>query len=82
MHLEASEDVGLQFCRLDASSLRLVTNCDAGFGNRLDNSSQSQCGFITLLIDKTGAFPFLQFRSCRSWRVCKSAMAAETLAFV
>lgn len=78
--LKRTAKVGLNFPHLDYDSLRLVCYADGSFANRDDKSSQ--IGFVTCLVDKYAKMCILAFRSCKAWRVCRSAMAAETLAFV
>lgn len=77
--LKNTNEVGLSFPKLDADSIRLVTYTDGSFANRDDSSSQ--IGFVTCLMDKNGHIAILNYRSCKAWRVCRSAMASETLAF-
>jgi hypothetical protein len=72
--------VGLRFKKLDYSSLRLVTYVDGSFANREDKSSH--VGYVSCLVDKDGHMCILSYRSCKAWRVCRSAMVSETLAFV
>lgn len=79
-YLKSTASIGLVFPKLDVDSLRLVVYTDGSFANRDDKTSQ--IGFVTCLTDKTGRVVILSYRSCKSWRVCRSAMASETLAFV
>lgn len=78
-YLKATKDVTLEFPKLDLQSLRLVVYCDASFANRNDKSSQ--LGYVICLADKTGSMCILSYKSCKSPRVTRSAMASETLAF-
>lgn len=77
--LQLTADLGLQFPRLDKDSLHLVIYADAGFQNREDQSSQ--LGYLVTLADRSGNACVLAYRSQKSQRVCRSAMASETLAF-
>jgi hypothetical protein len=56
----------------------MVMYAESSFANRRDKSSQ--LGYVVCLRDKTGTM-CIRYRSCKSWRVVRSAMAAETLAF-
>jgi hypothetical protein len=77
--LQDTVDLALSFPALDVESLHMVVYADASFANRRDKSSQ--LGYVVCLRDKTGTMCILGYRSCKSWRVVRSAMAAETLAF-
>jgi hypothetical protein len=77
--LKATAHVGLQFENLDYG-LRLVTYVDGNFANREDK--YSQIGYVRCLVDKDGHMCILSYRPCKARRVCRSAMASETLAFV
>jgi hypothetical protein len=78
--LKRTSKVGLHFPSLDYDSLQLACYTDGSFTNRADKSSQ--IGFVTCSLDTNGAMCVLSFRSWKAWRLCRSAMASETLAFV
>jgi hypothetical protein len=78
--LKRTSNVGLHCPRQDYDSLQLDCYIDASFANRADKSRQ--IGFVTCLLDKNGAMRIVSFLSCKAWRVCRSGMASETLAFV
>lgn len=75
---KSKEDV-LEFPKLDINTLRLVFYSDASFANHDDKTSQ--LGYVICLADVTGKMTILASQSCKSLRVARSAMAAETLAF-
>ena len=69
----------ITFPNLDINSLRLIGYSDASFANNLDLSSQ--LGYIILLTDGTSNIIPLMFKSYKAKRLCRSAMAAEVIAF-
>jgi hypothetical protein len=77
--LKDTADLALSYPAFDVDTLRMVVYADSSFANRRDKSSQ--LGYVVCLRDKTGTVCILGYRSCKSWRVVRSAMAAETLAF-
>jgi Reverse transcriptase (RNA-dependent DNA polymerase) len=77
--LKDTSDLELCFPALDVDTLHMVVFVDSSFANRRDKSSQ--LGYVVCLRDKTGTMCILGYRSCKSWLVVRSAMAAETLAF-
>ena len=77
--LKSTKDVTLTFPALDRKTLRLVVYSDASFANRKDKTSQ--LGYVVCLADASGKMSIVSYRSCKSPRVARSAMAAETLAF-
>ena len=78
-NLKGTASLSLTFPELDADSLKLVCYSDASFGSRYDGSSQ--LGYLICLADTTGRASILSYKSSKIQRVCRSAMAAETLAF-
>jgi hypothetical protein len=50
----------------------MVVYADSSFANRRDKSSQ--LGYVVCLRDKTGTMCILGYRSCKSWRVVRSAI--------
>lgn len=77
--LKESRQIMLTFPKLDPKTLRLVVYADGSFANRKDKGSQ--LGYVICLTDASGAMCIIQFKSHKAYRVVKSAMAAETLAF-
>jgi hypothetical protein len=77
--LKDTADLALSYPALDVDTIRMVVYADSSFANRRDKSSQ--LGYVVCRRDKTGTVCILGYRSCKSWRVVRSAMAAETLAF-
>lgn len=67
------------FPALDRDTLRLVAYTDSSFANRTDISSQ--IGYLICLADASNKMRVLGSRSCKTSRVARSAMVAETLAF-
>jgi hypothetical protein len=56
----------------------MVVYANASHANSEDESSK--LGYLICLSDKTKRVCVMDCRSCKSWRVAKSSMAAETLA--
>lgn len=71
--------VSLRVPQLDVDSLRVVGFSDASFANNYDLSTQ--LGHIMFLADKTGKSVPIHFKSYKSRRVVRSAMAGEVIAF-
>ena len=65
---------------MDPNNSMLVVFCDAAFANLKDGSSQ--CGFIILIVSKTGKCCTLSWQSRKIKRVCKSTLAAESWAMI
>jgi hypothetical protein len=78
-YLQATQDLRLQFPRLDVNTLHLLAYTDAAFGIRPDKSSQA--GYAILLADASKRCCFLAYHSGKTRRVARSSMSAETLAF-
>jgi hypothetical protein len=78
--LQRKSAVVLHFPTLAYDSLQLACSTDGSVTNRAEKSSQ--IGILTRADDKNGAMRVVSFRSCKAWRVCRSAMALETFAFV
>ena len=74
-----SHPVAITFHQLDKATIKILGYADASFSNNLDLSSQ--LGFIILLSDKTDKIIPIVFKSYKSKRFCRSAMAAEVIAF-
>ena len=72
-------DVSIIFPQLDQPSLKIIGYSDASFSNNMDLSSQ--LGFIIFLQDNTNAIIPQVFKSYKAKRLCRSAMAAEVIAF-
>ena len=70
----------IRFSKLDPNNSMLVVFCDAAFANLKDGSSQ--CGFIILIMSKTGKCCTLSWQSRKIKRVCKSTLAAESWAMI
>lgn len=71
--------ININFPQLDQSSLRVIGYSDASFGKNLDLSSQ--LSYITFLTDATNKVIPINYKSYKSKRICRSAMAAEVIAF-
>jgi hypothetical protein len=69
----------LYYPKLDLDTLFIRVYADASFGTNRDGSSQ--LGYCIVLMDKTGRFSLVKYRSGKFYRVTHSAMAAETCAF-
>ena len=76
---KAKEKVVLKFMRLKAP-VHLLTYCDASYGNLPDGSSQG--GYIIFLADERGYISPLCWSSRKLRRVCRSTVAAETMAML
>lgn len=63
------------FSTLDKKSVRIRAYSDASFGSNPDGSSQ--LGFILLLLDKTGKFAILKYRSAKFRGEVSSAIAGR-----
>ncbi len=66
-------------CKLDPKSLHIRAYTDASFSNNPDHSSQLV--YIVLLADKHNNACVLHYASCRSHKVARSVLGAETYAF-
>ena len=71
--------VAIKIPRLDKDSIRVVGFSDASFANNYDLSTQ--LGHICLLVDKHANAVPIDFKSYKSRRVVRSAMAGEVIAF-
>jgi hypothetical protein len=69
----------LTMVKLDESSLRLITFCDASFANNHDMSSQ--IGFVIVLADKHDNANIIHWQSVKCRRVTRSVLASELYAF-
>ena len=78
-HLRNTRDLKLNFPHLDQESLKLVVYSDASFANNEDISSH--LGYIVFISNSNDNCSFLHYSSSKSKRVCRSTMAAETMAF-
>lgn len=78
--LKQTNDIKLQYPKLDLESLRLLVFNDSSFHNRED--SKSELGFLIFLADKSNRCSVLHYSSKKSHRVTRSSMEGETLAFV
>ena len=78
-HLKKTENMKLKFPPLDQETLKIVVYSDASFANNDDLSSQ--IGYIVFLSDNNENCSFLTYSPYKSERVCRSTMAAETMAF-
>jgi hypothetical protein len=85
--LEASQDIGPRYLPLASGKMRIVASADASFAQNSDGSSQ--IAGIVFLISGTPGTPgtpapahLLTYFSRKSPRVCTSAFATETLAFI
>lgn len=74
-----SPDVFLRLPMLDLMNLRIVVYADGSFANLKDKGSQ--IGYVISHVDTSGRISILNFKSHKAYRVVKSAMASETLAF-
>ena len=75
-----SNPLKMSYPKLDLESLSIRAYSDASHASNFDGSSQ--LGYIVVLRDKHSRFSILQFKSAKCHRITKSAMAAETCAFV
>lgn len=76
-----NQDVVLHFYScMDIITCRVVTFCDASFGNLPNGGSQGS--FISFLIDQNGTYCPIAWQSRKIRRVVKSTIAAECLAAV
>lgn len=71
--------VSLKIPKLDASTARVVGFADASFANNDDLSTQ--LGHICLLVDDSNRSVPIHFKSYKSKRIVRSAMAGEVIAF-
>lgn len=74
-----SNPINISFPQLDKRSLQLLGYSDASFASNHDLSSQ--LGYIILLSDNTDKVIPIAFKSYKAKRICRSAMAAEVIAF-
>lgn len=74
------KNVRLRYNTLDYDTTHIRCYADASSGNNDD--LWSQIGFLVLLCDNDGNSHFLDYRSRKSRRVVRSAMAAELYAFL
>ena len=75
-HAKASH-YDLSFPTLNSNQLHIIGYSDASFANNMDQSSQ--LGYIILIGADTGNVIPITFKSYKARRVCRSAMAAETI---
>eukprot|EP00171_Calliarthron_tuberculosum_P023641 IDg23641t1 len=71
--------ISLLIPKLDLATVRVVGYSDSSFANNFDLSTQ--LGYICFLCDETGKSAPIQFKSYKSKRVVRSAMAGEVIAF-
>ena len=71
--------IPLQIAKLNQESLRVIDFSDASFSNNADLSTQ--LGHVCFIGDDTGAVVPITFKSYKSRRVTRSAMAGEVIAF-
>lgn len=71
--------IALAIPKLESKSVRVVGFSDASFANNRDLSTQ--LGHIVLLVDRHGNSAPLIFKSYKSRRITRSAMAGEVIAF-
>jgi hypothetical protein len=76
--LHKTQEMRLQYPRLDVTSLRMVVYCDSSLANNLDGSTQ--LGHLIALADASGSCSILAFRSYKAKRIVRSSTAGETLA--
>lgn len=69
---------GLNFVRLDKSSLRIITFTDSSFANNRDCSSQ--IGYVIALADGKGNANIIHWQSVKCRRVTRSVLASELYA--
>jgi hypothetical protein len=77
-YLLSTSYVSLSFPNLNAEYLHMVVYADDSHSSREDGTSQ--LGYLICLSDKTKRVCVVNYRSCKSWRVARSSMAAKTLA--
>ena len=70
----------MKFPQLQKSQLHLVALCDASYANLKDGSSQG--GVIIFLKGKDGKIAPISWSSRKIRRVCRSTLAAETMALL
>eukprot|EP00171_Calliarthron_tuberculosum_P022145 IDg22145t1 len=71
--------VALKIPKLDKHSLKVIGFSDASFANNYDLTTQ--LGHITFIADKNNSAVPIHFKSYKSKRVVRSAMAGEVIAF-
>lgn len=71
--------IPLAIPKLDPNSLKIIGYSDASFANNHDLSTQ--LGYIILMVDGHGNSVPLVFKSYKSRRITRSAMAGEVIAF-
>ena len=71
--------IPLRTAKLDQESLRVIGFADASFANIAD--LLAQFGHVCFIGDETGAVVPISFKSYKSRRVTRSAMAGEFIAF-
>jgi hypothetical protein len=77
--LKATPNIFLRYSPLDRRTLRMVFYSDASLKNLVDY--RSQLGYVILLSDASNRCYLRHHSSCKSKRVTRTSMAAETLAF-
>ena len=71
--------ISISFPQLILPNVKVIGYSDASFGNNMDLSSQ--LGYIILLTDSSNQAIPIHFKSYKAKRLCRSAMAAEVIAF-
>jgi len=79
IHFAVNNPLALRLPKLDMETLKVVGFADASFANNHDLSTQ--LGHIVFLCDAKGNAAPIAFRSYKSRRVVRSAMAGEVIAF-
>jgi hypothetical protein len=77
-HVHKNPDVVLKCPKLNKDSLRLRVYADASFASNWD--ATSQLGFVIFLADKHENCQPMVWASCKSKRVTRSVLGAETMA--
>ena len=78
-HLQKTQEISLNYPKLDMETLRILIYTDSSFNNRTDN--RSQLGYIIILSDASNKCSILHYASIKSKRIVRSSMDGETLAF-
>ena len=71
--------ISLRIPKLNKDTLRVIGFADSSFANNADLSTQ--LGYVLFLGDDTGSVVPISFKSYKSRRVTRSAMAGEVIAF-
>lgn len=74
-YCKETSDTGLNFVRLDLTSVRIAMFTDSSFANA--DNYKSQLGFVLLLVDDSNNCNLIHYGSTRCKRVTRSVMAAE-----